>query len=226
MLERLLVSGSCHQVRVRCTSRDDGDFHVDGPGVELAQRRRLVAPGEWTWLHQIHGAAVVEVDHPGAGAGSSGDASVTSVPGAVLAVQSADCAPVVMTGGGVVGVAHAGWRGLVAGVIPATVAALRRRTSAPISALLGPVIRPANYELGEIDLEAVVAVAGPAATGRTAEGRPALDMGAAVAGILAAEGVTDFEDLKIDTADVTWFSHRVRADAERQVTVAWLEELV
>ena len=54
--------------------------------------------------------AGVVVDHPGDGAGSSADASMTTVPGAVLAIQTADCAPVVIAGDGVVGVAHAGWR--------------------------------------------------------------------------------------------------------------------
>lgn len=216
-------------VRVRWTDRHDGDFHVDAPAADLAARRRTVADGAWTWLRQVHGCEVVVVDRPGARAGAEADAAVTSTPGAVLAVHTADCAPLVVAGPGVVGVAHAGWRGLVAGVIPAMTAALRRRTDGELHALLGPCIGPDGYEFGADDLETVVAATGAMAASRTRAAAPALDLAAAVRAVCGAEGIASFSvagpgPRPPDTAGARWFSHRTRADTGRQVTVAWLEE--
>ncbi|MEM7141495.1 MAG: laccase domain-containing protein [Actinomycetota bacterium] len=225
MIERLLPAGPDHVVRIRCSERNDGDFHVECDPGELSTRRQALLGGEWTWLAQVHEATVVDVDRPGTGAGSAADASVTSAPGAVLAVQTADCAPIVIVGVGRVGVAHAGWRGLVAGVIPATVDAVRGDGDEPLRAMLGPVIRPANYEFGEEELARVTAVAGATARSTTADGRPALDMAAAVRAILRDVGVAEIDDLGIDTADERWFSHRVRRDPQRQCTAARLEVL-
>ena len=224
MIERRLPAGPQHHVRVRCSSRDDGDFHVDRPASELANRREAFAPGAWSWLHQVHGPRIIAVDAPGAGAGAHADGSVTTAVGAVLAVQTADCVPVVLVAAGGVAVAHAGWRGVVEGVIPAAVAALRERADGDIAAFVGPHIGAAHYAFGRDDLDVVVAVAGESARATTIEGQPALDMSAAVAAVLADAGVHTVDFLEADTADRDWFSHRVRNDPERQVTVAWLEE--
>lgn len=228
MFERLLPAGPQHVVRVRCSNRADGDFHVDGPIAELAARRQSLAPGKWTWLRQVHGPRVMVVDEAGAGAGEQADASVTTVVGAVLAVQTADCVPVVLAAPGVVAVAHAGWRGVVEGVIPAAVAAVRERAESsvaaiPVRAFVGPHIRPAHYAFGEGDLRLVAAVAGDQVRSSTGAGEPALDMTTAVTAVLEASGVTGIEVTDDDTADAGWFSHRVRGDRERHVTVAWIE---
>lgn len=205
------------------SDRADGDFHVDGTAAALASRRQRLLAGEWTWLRQIHSGVVVDVPDPGAAAGGEADGSVTTSVGAVLAVQTADCAPVVLVGDGGIAVAHAGWRGIVEGVIPTAVQELRRRTGGPVRALLGPVIRPHAYEFGEAELVRVEAVAGPTVRAATSEGAPALDMAAAVAAVLAGSGVEEFVDLGFDTADEVYFSHRVRGDAGRQVTAVVLE---
>ena len=183
----------------------------------------MVADRPWTWLRQVHGATVVEVDEPGEGAGSEADASVTATPGALLAVQTADCAPVVLVNDGAVGLAHAGWRGVVAGVVPAAVAALQSRGTGEVRAVLGPLIRPGHYEFGEPELSEVVASAGPGARSTTNDGRPALDLVAAVTASLAAVGVTRVDDLGLDTAAPDFFSHRCRGDTGRQVTTVCME---
>ncbi|MFM7064103.1 MAG: laccase domain-containing protein, partial [Actinomycetes bacterium] len=124
----------------------DGDLAVDAPAAELDERRQSVLPGGWTWLRQVHGPDVVRVDEPGQHAGAHADAAVTKVEGAVLAVQTADCAGVLLVGTGdsvVVGAAHAGWRGLADGLLQATVAALRESGAAKVEWLLGPCIGPA-----------------------------------------------------------------------------------
>ncbi|MEQ8841287.1 MAG: laccase domain-containing protein [Acidimicrobiales bacterium] len=224
MIERRLPAGPHHEVRVRCSSRADGDFHIDRPAAELASRRAAFAPAPWTWLRQVHGPRVVTVDAPGEHAGAEADAGVTTTTGAVLAVQTADCVPVVLAAAGGLAVAHAGWRGVVEGVIPAAVESLRTLADGEITAFVGPRIGVGHYAFGDDDLAEVIAVAGPSARGRTVEGHTALDMTAAVLAVLADLGVGSVDVLDADTADDEWFSHRVRGDAERQVTVAWMVE--
>ena len=177
----------------------------------------------WTWLRQVHGAGVVVVAAPGEHAGARADAAVTNVPGAALAVGAGDCAPVALLADGAVGVIHAGWRGLVAGVIPAAVAALRDLGATDIRAVLGPCIHAGCYEFGEADLDAAAAVLGDQVRGRTTAGAPALDVPAAVAGGLAAAGVGHVEDVGVCTAcSAEHWSYRARGDGRRQALVAWL----
>ena len=209
-------------VRSRFTGREEGDLAIASPGVEA--RRAALVDRPWTWLHQVHGAAVVTVRRPGDHAGAEADAAVTDVPGAVLAVQTADCAPVVLLADGAVGVAHAGWRGIVAGVLPAAVGALRSLGPSEVRARLGPCIHPGCYEFGADALAEVEAAVGRPVAGRTATGGLALDLPAAVAASLATVGV----DLDVTasrctacTASRHW-SHRARAEQGRQAAVAWL----
>ncbi len=224
MISRDLPAGPGLVARVVGTDRGDGDFNVKLPAQHLQRLRSALGPTPWTWLNQVHGSTVVLVDKPGQWAGQDGDGAVTATPGCALAVHTADCAPVVIVGDGVVGVAHAGWRGIVSGVIKNTVDLIREAGATdPLSAYLGPCIRTESYEFGEADLDLVAAVAGECVRGTTADGRPALDMGAAVAAALSASGVEQFFDTGFDTSEVGYFSHRMRGDIQRQVTVAWIE---
>ncbi len=112
------------------------------------QQLRAVLPAEPAWLTQVHGAVVCDaasaIDAPEA------DASVTTQPGVVCAILTADCLPVLFcdSGGKVVGAAHAGWRGLAGGVLEATVAAMRLAGAQQILAWLGPAIGPQRFEVG------------------------------------------------------------------------------
>jgi hypothetical protein len=175
----------------------------------------------------VHGADVVVVDRPGQWAGATADAAVTTVAGAALAVHTADCVPVVLVGPNVVGVAHAGWRGLAAGVVEATVATMREVGGAAdmdIRALIGPCIRVECYEFGAEDLDRVAAILGERVRGYTASGEPALDLTAAVTEALGRSGVSTIDDDGSCTAcGRRWFSHRARGDLGRQAAVAWLE---
>jgi YfiH family protein len=223
MIARDLPAGPGMVARVRFTEKHDGDFRIDAPPTELEAARRAIIDRPWTWLRQVHGSTVVGVDTPGAGAGSEADGAVTSTPGVVLAVQTADCAPVVLAAGGCVAVAHVGWRGLVDGVLERVLETLRERTDEPVRAVLGPCIHAGAYEFGSEDLERVVDVAGSAARGRTVDGRPALDVPAAIAAVVAELDVADFADVDLDTSDERFHSHRTRGDTGRQATVTWLE---
>ena len=139
---RRLPAGAGTAVELCVTDRHDGDFRIDAPADELAERRRGVFDGEWTWLRQVHGSDVALVGSPGEHAGTDADAAVTGLLGAVLCVQTADCVPIVVVGEHAVGVIHAGWRGLVAGVVDRGVEALRTIGSSPLQAVIGPCIRP------------------------------------------------------------------------------------
>lgn len=206
----------------RFTGRTEGDLSSAAQGVEA--RRRAVVDLPWTWLRQVHGSEVVVVERPGEHAGRAADAAVTAVPGAAVAVQAADCAPVVLLGSGVVGVVHAGWRGLVAGVLVAAVDVMRRLGAGTVQAVVGPCIRPSCYEFGGDDLEVAATVLGGGVRACTAGGRPALDLPGAVRRSLAGAGVHDVADQGVCTACSTQhWSHRARADRERQAAVAWLE---
>lgn len=177
----------------------------------------------WTWLRQVHGAGVVVVGEPGASAGAEADAAVTAVPGVAVSVTVADCAPVALLADGAVGVVHAGWRGLAAGVVPAALHALRELTDAPVRAVVGPCVRPGCYEFGEADLDALAAVLGDGVRATTTDGRPALDVPAGVRAALAAAGVDDVEDAGVCTAcSPDHWSYRAAGDRDRQALVAWL----
>lgn len=164
------------------------------------------------------------VTHPGEHAGAAADAAVTATPGCVLAVRTADCAPVVLLGRAAVGVVHAGWRGLEAGVVAAAVEAMAALGDPPPVAHLGPCIRPGCYEFDGPELAGLVARFGPAVRGTTTWGTPALDLPAAVRAALVVAGVDEVHDDAGCTAcDGRWFSHRARAEPGRFATTAWLE---
>lgn len=138
------------------TDRDDPDAVTRNREL-LAERAGLPSPPHW--LHQVHGVEVVRFDgRSDAGDEPVGDASVTSSPGTVLAILTADCLPVLFAAedGSEVGAAHAGWRGLAAGVLEATVAAMRT-TPGRLRAWLGPAAGPRHYEIGEEVHDAFVA---------------------------------------------------------------------
>ncbi|MEW6476374.1 MAG: polyphenol oxidase family protein [Actinomycetota bacterium] len=169
-------------------------------------------PADWISLHQVHGARVYPADLAGPTAGKpapQADAAVSTQPQTVLSVLTADCAPVALVAPGVIGAVHAGWRGIVAGVLEAAVAEVRRRTTGPVRAVLGPCIHPECYEFSASDLDPLAARLGPEVAGTTADGRLALDLPVAVALALSEAGVSDIDDVNICTAcSPEHFSHR------------------
>ena len=213
---------------VRFTGRADGDMGHGGEYVvdvsaDVAARRRAVVDLPWTWLRQVHGSDVVDVRAPGDGAGSRADAAVTDVAGCALAVLAADCAPVALASAeGVVGVAHAGWMGLVAGVLERTVERMRALGATEVRALLGPCVRPGCYEFGGTLLDRVAGRLGDGVRGVTDVGTPALDVPGAVRAALAGVGVVDVGDTGRCTAcDPGYFSWRAGRELQRQAVVVW-----
>jgi polyphenol oxidase len=143
--------------------------HVgDEPRHVAENRRRLqqAVPGPVHWLEQVHGTRVHWVEGPPGPTPPVADAAITSVRGQVLAVMTADCLPVLLADrqGRCIGVAHAGWRGLSAGIVEATVEAMRQRLGpqAALLAWLGPAIGPDAFEVGG-DVREAFCAADPAA---------------------------------------------------------------
>jgi len=185
---------------------------------------------------QVHGTGVLVVDGPappGAAAWAvgpggtipEGDAVVAGGPGFVLGVLTADCAPVALgSPEGVHGALHVGWRGLRAGIVARAVAALWGLGATHVVAGLGPCIHPCCYEFAPGDLDAVAARCGGEVRGRTADGRPALDLPAAVRGALGRAGAAVVVDEDRCTAcGPAAFSHRARGDVARQALLVWRE---
>jgi len=140
---------------------------ADDRAAVLENRARVartlgVEPGQLVGLHQVHGKAVATVTEPWApGEGPQADGMVTAVPGIALGVITADCGPVLFADrtAGVVGAAHAGWRGAVAGILEAVVAAMAALGAEPgrIAAVIGPCIRQSSYEVAADMRDAVLA---------------------------------------------------------------------
>ena len=107
---------------------------------------RAFVPNEPRWMHQVHGADVIDADSTTTFV--KADASVARTRGTVCVVKIADCMPVLFADekGTVVGAAHAGWRGLAAGVLEATLDAMH---ASRVHAWMGPAIGPRVYEVGE-----------------------------------------------------------------------------
>jgi YfiH family protein len=135
-----------------CDSLNLGLHVGDDPVAVAANRDRVAAtlglPAAPAWLEQVHGTSVADLD-AGPPAGPA-DCAVTRRAGQVLAIMVADCLPVLFASedGHVLGAAHAGWRGLAAGVLEATLAAMAV-PAGQVRAWLGPAIGPDHFEVGD-----------------------------------------------------------------------------
>ncbi len=173
------------------------------------------------WLEQVHSAQVLEAR---AGLCGRGDALVTRRPGLALAVAAADCVPVVVGAAGRLAAIHAGWRGIVAGVVGHAVERLGGET-AGLLAWVGPAIGPCCYEVGDDVAQRVEAASAPRAVRSGGRGRPHLDLQAAVAAQLAACGIREVRHLATCTRchpERLWSYRREGAAAGRNLTFAWL----
>lgn len=138
-----------------------GDHVGDDPAAVAQNRERFFRAlgAHPVWLRQVHGAQVVDASLHLAGPPPTADASWASQPGIACVVAVADCLPVLLAARneGAVGAAHAGWRGLAAGVLEAAVEAVCRAAACPpseVEAWLGPAIGPGQFEVGEEVLQA------------------------------------------------------------------------
>jgi YfiH family protein len=221
--------GDCAGLNVGFGSNDDREAIAGNRRLAVAA---LLPEAELATVHQIHSAEVVVADRAWPqGERPRADAMVTDTPNVLLGILTADCAPVLFADhhAVVVGAAHAGWRGALAGVTDATIEAMEelgaRREN--IHAAIGPCIAQPNYEVDEafrarfMEADADNArffVAGPA-------GKPHFDLEAYLIHRLIAAGIDEVEALNLDTyTDADRFfsfrraTHRHEADYGRQLS--------
>jgi YfiH family protein len=220
--------------------------HVGDEAASVAENRRRLAvaaglPSQPVWLRQVHGTTVADLDATDcaasdlnaagpdfAGGVAPADAAFTRRRGRVCAILTADCLPILLAAdsGGLVAVAHAGWRGLAGGVIEATVQALAV-PPARLMAWLGPAIGPQHFEVGAEVREALLKgdLGAEAAFTATARGRFMADLDALAQRRLAALGVGRiYGGGRCTYAEADrYFSHRRDGMTGRQATLIWLE---
>lgn len=180
------------------------------------------APDGVAWVHQVHGAQVV--DAGAAGACGEGDALVARTRGLALAIVTADCVPVLLAGPRGIAAAHAGWRGIVAGVVGAALAELGG-SPAECVAWIGPAIGPCCYETGPEVAAQIAAASHDAAVSPGPVGRPHVDLRLAVRHQLATAGVERVEVVDLCTRCAAGLLHSYRRDgrgAGRNHSFIWL----
>jgi YfiH family protein len=215
-------SGAYASLNCSLSSQDDRDNVLENRA--RAARSLGTDPLRLLGLTQVHGTHVVTATEPwGPGQGEKADAMVTDRPGLALGVITADCAPVLFAGSGgtIVGAAHAGWRGAVAGVLEATIAAMTAlgAPASDITAAVGPCIAQTSYEVGP-DLRDAVLLRSAAddrffAPGQR-EDRWRFDLAGYCAARLRAAGVGHVIVTGLDTLaeEQRFFSHRRRTLAK------------
>lgn len=194
-------------------SKDDADAVREN-------RRRIAAafgaePHMLVGVHQVHSPDAVFIDAPWSGERPHADALVTTTPGLVLSVLTADCGPVLLADkdAGVIAAAHAGWRGALGGVLASTVKLMTERGARAnrICAAIGPCIQQPSYEVGADFRDTFLAADFANARFFSDEfgPKPHFDLPAFCAHQLALLGLGDVELIDIDTLrNETWFSHR------------------
>lgn len=243
------------RVRAVCTTRQGGVSegpyaslnlaeHVGDDAAHVAANRALLRtalglPSEPLWLSQVHGCDVHLPDaaapYPAQAGPCAADAAVASQPGQVCVVMTADCLPVLLCDaqGCAVAAVHAGWRGLLEGVIEAAVAHLRVRlglaSAGPIMAWLGPAIGPDAFEVGAEVLDAFCARdAGAAAAFRPGAGaRFFADLYLLARQRLQAAGVRDISggDYCTLSDPERFFSYRRDGRTGRMASMIWIAPL-
>jgi YfiH family protein len=207
-----------------------GDDHAAVATNRAQLRAELALPAEPLWLTQVHGTRVHDADVPSSMDASSppeADAAVTSTLDTVLAVLIADCMPVLLCrrDGAAIAIAHAGWRGLAAGVVEAAFGKLGA-AGTEVLAWLGPAIGAAHFEVGDEVREAFLAhePAAAAAFVRNAHGRWQCDLYQLAMQRLHALGVTSIYGARRCTFAERdrFYSYRRDGTTGRMAALIWM----
>ena len=220
--------GGASQAPYACFNLGD---HVGDDPLAVAENRRMLRreaelPAEPSWLAQVHGVSVADLDARAPEAAA--DAAMTRCPGKVCVILTADCLPIVFATdtGDTVAAAHAGWRGLAAGVIGATVHSMAAQPERLI-AWLGPAIGPSHFEVGGDVREALLSgdPGGGDAFKANAGGKFMADLAMLARRQLEHLGVSRIYgggECTYARAD-RYFSHRRDGVTGRQATLIWRE---
>src|SRR5580704_14748804 len=214
----------------------------DDPAHVAENRRRMaeqmgVKPAHFLSVHQTHSPDAVVATGPWPGASRPrADAIVTRTEGLAIGVTAADCGPILLAdpNARVIGAAHAGWKGALAGIVESTVEAMEKLGAerAGIVAAIGPLIRQASYEVGGEFVERFIEADADNAVffiPSSRDGHAMFDLAGFIRRRLENAGVLMIDDLGVDTyADENFFSyrrsvHRKEADYGRHVHAIVLE---
>jgi polyphenol oxidase len=227
--------GVCAGLNVGLGSGDDREAIRENRALAVS----AVAPGRrLVTVHQVHSPTAVAVHAPFPDdARPHADAMVTDCPGIVLGILTADCAPVLFADAetGIIGAAHAGWKGAVAGVVEETIAAMEKlgASRSRIRAAIGPAISRRSYEVDDGFFRNLTGKDPEFERffGSGREGHHQFDLEGFVAAMLAASGLTKVEALGLDTYShpARFFSyrrstHRGEPDYGRQISLIALPD--
>ena len=184
----------------------------------LANRALLAAQvGPIQYMTQVHGNRVVVIEEV-TDEDPTADALVTGIPGVSLAVQVADCIPLLLHSGESVAAVHVGRKGLVNGVALAALETMRDMGSSEITAIIGPSICGNCYEVSQEIYDEVTALH-PAAASRTAQGTPALDVPAALRVLLESQSIAFIDESRCTLENDDLYSYRRDGVTGRQAGI-------
>ena len=217
------LSTSGHRLWADSLGRAEIRFIGRGPGDRTAAADAAGVPPGIAWSRQIHSDRVLVAD---TGLCGEGDALTTTRRGLALSVVTADCVPVLLAGAAEIASIHAGWRGIAAGIVGATVA--RIDTPSPrLTAWLGPAIGPCCYEVGRDVASRVAIASGSSAIVPGPGSRPHLDLHAAVTSQLRRAGIERIlavPDCTRCSSERLWSYRREGPEAGRNVAFIWLRD--
>jgi polyphenol oxidase len=193
-----------------------------------ALRQSLDLPAEPRWLRQVHGTTVADLGPLPSPEEPEADAAVSHLPGTVLAILTADCVPVLFctADGSTIGAAHAGWKGLAAGILEETIEQIQQPAT-HVMAWIGPCIARPSYEVGEEVRKAFLArdAAAASAFEATRPGHWLCDLALLARQRMQAAGVMRIYGGRFDTrADTRFYSYRREgARSGRFASLIWLD---
>ena len=207
------------------TTKQHGDLSSDQNLELLNSRQRQIVDEKWSYLTQVHGSSALQVLKTGQHQGTQGDALYTDKSDAPISIQVADCAPIALISpAGGIGLIHAGWKGLIRGVVDITVEAMAGIDTKPTIAVLGPCIHPDFYEFGEEQMKKICEIFGEDIRAKTREGSLALNLPKMVEIALIKNNITELVRFdKCTSNSEEFWSYRVRNDEKRQAVIGWIK---
>jgi YfiH family protein len=193
--------------------------HVSDDLPTVLSNRAILAEevGPIQYMSQVHGNRVVVIEEV-TDEDPTADALVTGIPGVSLAVQVADCIPLLLHSAESVAAVHVGRKGLVNGVALAAIEAMRDMGSSEITAIIGPSICGPCYEVSQ-EIHDEVVTLHPIAASRTPQGTPALDLPAALRAVLESQLISIIDDSRCTLENDDLYSYRRDGVTGRQAGI-------
>jgi YfiH family protein len=193
--------------------------HVSDDLPTVLSNRAILAEevGPIQYMSQVHGNRVVVIEEV-TDEDPTADALVTGIPGVSLAVQVADCIPLLLHSAESVAAVHVGRKGLVNGVALAAIEAMRDMGSSEITAIIGPSICGNCYEVSQ-EIHDEVVTLHPMAASRTSQGTPALDLAAALRAVLASQLISIIDESRCTLENDDLYSYRRDGVTGRQAGI-------